>query len=519
MDARTVARTLRELAILLEASGREPRRARSYQTAARSIEGAGVDVAAMAREGRLTELPGVGARTASAIVTLVTEGCLPELEGLRARIPAELLSRLQSGLDDPEVDVVRLDQADHLAARLLSPVLAAGPVHLSPTGGLRRRTETIDGLTFLAAAPRPGPLLDALVAPFPPDRVRSRTPSCVTVCPPGCPPVTLRVVRPEAFAGALVRDTGSAVHLDALARRLAATGHRLEGDRLRGPDGPVAARSEAVIYTAAGLHWMPPEAREAADECERYELGSDPPTLVEVQDIQGLVHVHSTWSDGKDDLATLVGAARARGAGYLVITDHSQAASYARGLDRARLALQRAEIRRLDAQVDGLTIRQGIEADILPDGRLDLDPETLSSLDVVIGSLHAALDQDRDTLHRRLDRAFADPRLQILGHPSTRRLLERDPADLDLDRVAEAAKRHGVALEINGYPRRLDAGWDLVRRHRHTGLRFVVGADAHAASQLDHVRYGVEVARRGGLGPEAILNTGSWDRFRAALRR
>lgn len=519
MDARTVARSLRELGILLEAGGRDPRRARSYQTAARAIERAGADLPAMAAAGTLTDLDGIGARMAAAVTTLLDTGTLPELEALRSRVPAPLLERLQQDLAPATVERVRLDQADAIAARLLPAVLALGTSLASPTGGLRRRAETLDHLSLLVGADDAGPGLDAFGSQRGAGEVVAREPDRITVAPPGSPPVTLRVVPPARFAAALVHDTGSPAHLRVLGERLAASGHHLTGDGLHRDGAEVRVASEAEVYAHAGLHWMPPEAREDGDECARYDQGGDPPRLVEVADVVGLVHVHSTWSDGKDDLVTLVQAARARKARYLVITDHSQAASYAGGLDRNRLALQRAEIRRIDARVDDLTLLQGVEADILPDGRLDLDDATLDGLDLVIGSLHASLDQDRETLHRRLERAFENPRLAVLGHPSTRRLLERDPNALDLDRVAELARDRGVALEINGYPRRLDAGWELVRRHRDTGLGFVVGADAHAASQLEHVRYGVEVARRGGLGPGAVLNTRPFEELRERLRR
>jgi len=514
-----VARSLRELGILLEAGGRDPRRARSYQTAARVIERAGDELATRAAAGTLEELDGVGPRIAAAVTTLLDTGTLPELETLRSRLPPALLARLHEDLDPATVDRIRLDQADALAARLLPAVLDRAPALLSPTGALRRRAEIVHHLTLLAGADHAGPLLDRFASQEGAGEVVTRRADRVTVRPPASPPVTLRVVPADRFVPALVHDTGSPAHLELLSTRLAAGGHHLGEDGLHRDGAPVAVGSEAELYARAGLHWMPPEAREVADEGARYDLDARPPRLVEIDDVIGIVHVHSTWSDGKDDLVTLVQAARARKARYLVITDHSQAAAYAGGLDRGRLAHQRAEIRRIAARVDDLTLLQGVEADILPDGRLDLDDATLDGLDVVIGSLHAALDQDRDTLHRRLERAFENPRLQILGHPSTRRLLERAPAALDLDRVAELAHERGVTLEINGYPRRLDASWELVRRHRESGLRFVVGADAHAASQLEHVRYGVEVARRAGLGPDAVLNTRPVEELLTALER
>ena len=275
------------------------------------------------------------------------------------------------------------------------------------------------------------------------------------------------------------------------------------------------------MYEALGLQWVPPELREDRGEIAAAEKG-ELPRLIAIEDVKGDLHSHTVESDGRDTLEAMVEAARARGLEYLAVTEHSRAIPSPKrgtGMDEARCLEHIARIRSFQERAGDIRLLAGIEVDILPDGRLDMDDEVLAQLDVVVASLHSRLDMERSQMTERMLRAFENPRLQIWGHPLARLLLKRDPVALDVDRVIAEAVRRGIALEINCQPDRLDLPETYLRPARAAGARFVVSTDSHSVHAFANLRYGVGQARRGWLGPEDVWNTRDAERLLAALRR
>jgi DNA polymerase (family 10) len=335
--------------------------------------------------------------------------------------------------------------------------------------------------------------------------------------------VDLRPFAPESLGAALQYFTGSKDHNVRLRERAVRRGLKLnEYGVYRVETGErIAGETEEDVYAALGLAWIPPELREDRGEIAAAEAGALP-RLVETADVRGDLHSHTIESDGRDTLEAMVEAARRRGLQYLAVTEHSKAIpslKRGRGLDEPRCLEHIARVRAHQERVPDIRLLAGIEVDILPDGQLDMADEVLAQLDVVVGSLHSRLDMPRDEMTARVRRAFANPNLDIWGHPLARLLLQRDPVALDLDAVLEAAVVHGVALEVNCQPDRLDLPDHLMRAARDKGLRFVVSTDSHAVQHFESLTYGVLHARRGWLTADDVLNTRDAEGFLASLRR
>ena len=272
------------------------------------------------------------------------------------------------------------------------------------------------------------------------------------------------------------------------------------------------------MYAALGLAWVPPELREHRGELEAAALGRLP-CLVERTDLRGDLHMHTTTTDGKDDIESMARAARQFGYEYIAITDHSQALAMANGLDERRALEHARRIRDLNGRIEGLTLLAGIECDIRLDGTLDLADDCLAELDYVVASIHSGFGQDREAVTARVLRAMECPWVDTIGHPTGRILLRREPLPLDVEAVVEAAARHGVALEINSQVDRLDLGDVAARVARDRGVPLVIASDAHSQAALGVVRWGVQVARRAWAGADDVLNTRPLDALRRSLRR
>jgi DNA polymerase (family X) len=304
-----------------------------------------------------------------------------------------------------------------------------------------------------------------------------------------------------------------------VAALLAERGFALDGDRLvdeRHASVPVS--DEASLYSRAGLAFVPPELREGRGELDVAARG-EVPTLLEPADIRGVLHCHSTWSDGKASISEMADAARERGWSYIGITDHSQAAFYAGGLSRERVLAQHEEIDALNASRSDVRVLKGVEADILADGALDYDQDLLGRFDYVIGSVHSRFSMDRATMTARVLRALDDPHLTILGHPTGRLLLSREPFAIDLEAVLEKAGAVGVAVELNADPHRLDLDWRHIPQALRYGATIEIGPDAHSPKGLDHMATGIGIARKGGLAARDVLNARSADDVLAFARR
>jgi len=283
-------------------------------------------------------------------------------------------------------------------------------------------------------------------------------------------------------------------------------------------DGRVAGDTEEGIYEALELQWVPPELRENRGEIEAAAQNSLP-GLVTVDDLRGDLHMHTTVTDGRDDLETMAAAAHRRGHRYIAITEHSRALAMANGLDETRALEHAARVRALNGRYDGLTLLAGIECDILADGRLDLANDCLAELDLVIASVHSHFNQDEAQMTERVLRALECPWVDVLGHPTGRLLLRREPARLAIDSIVSAAARYGVALEINCQVDRLDLNDAHARFARERGVRLAISTDAHSAAALANQRWGVHTARRAWATPQDVLNARELEGMLASLRR
>ena len=559
MDPRTAAHVLAQIAAFLELRGESRFKARAYEQAARAIATLETDdLGALDRKGSLAGTRGVGPATLSVVRDLIESGESRYLEQLRAETPAGLLDlRSIPGLATAKIHVLHemldVDSVESLeaasrdgrlaklkgfgprtAAKILRGIelfRASGSLSLyhraaesgrsliaavrahpdvanaDIAGSLRRHRETIGDVDVVAACTR-DPL--AVAASF------ARGPGVRQVADGGTvsPSITymdgahlhLHCVLPRDFAVALWRATGSAEHVHAITERLAARGIALEGDAQRDAHGAVIdVADEAEVYTLAGLPFIPPEMREEGHELVLADSGRMP-HLLDLGDIRGALHCHTDYSDGKATIAEMAEAARDRGWSYIGITDHSQAAFYAGGMSRDKVLAQHEEIDALNSTLTGIRILKGIEADILADGTLDYDAQLLGRFDFVVGSVHSRFTMDRTTMTDRVLRALDDPHLTILGHPTGRLLLSREPYAIDMDAVLKKAGTLGVAVELNADPKRLDLDWRLIPRALEFGVTIAIGPDAHSTNGLDTVAIGVGMARKAGVEAKDVLN-------------
>ena len=571
-DKATVAQVLRDISLLLQMKGESVFRSRAYDTAADRIVGLGEDLGALVREGRLQELPGIGQATADKVSELVTTGKLAYFESLKAEFPPGVLELVrvpelgpkkalalarQLGVDGVDalekacregrvrqlpgfgekseaklldgialyrrtVNTRRLlGEALPVAERILESVKAApGVIRASLGGSVRRRAETIGDVDLIASAPDASAVFDAF----------SRSPEVAHIIGRGeskCSvrlherdlQVDLRVLPDEDFATALHHFTGSKGHhvrLRGLAQerglKISEWGvHDANGQKQSVPD-------EAALYRLLGMQYIPPELREDSGEIEAALAGKLPEDLVTLEDIQGAVHAHSTWSDGKNSLEEMARAAQALGLKYLTVTEHSQAAIYAGGLKEDDLRRQWDEIDRVNETVRGVRLLKGIEVDILESGALDYSDGILERLEVVIGSIHVRHGMDEEQMTRRLLQAFDNPHLHILGHPTGRLLQSREPYPLRMEAVLDKAAERGVVVEVNGKPERLDLKTEHVRQALQRGVKLVVSADAHKVADLGNLAFAVATARRGWARKGDILNTLPAEGFVDTLR-
>ncbi len=571
MDRLAIAHALREIGLLLELQGENPFKARAYERGARALEALGADLAPLVADGRLTELPGIGAALAGTIRELHLTGRSEQLDRLRAALPPGVIELSQvPGLSVPRIAAIHQalgitsieglrealeagrvrgvpgfgakTEAKILAAlqareahgeemllhrataegdALLAHVRAGADVgHAELAGALRRRTETVDRLVVAVSSNAPERAL-AHAAAYPPalppatptgDRVAFRIASGLLI--------EAEAVAPAAFPSLLHALTGSEGHRTRLAARAGELGLVLDRAGLARAKGGrrLPIKSEADLYRHLGLPYLPPEVREDGVDLETAAARCQTGGLVEASDIQGMVHCHSVYSDGGDTIEAMARAARAMGMRYMTLTDHSPTASYAGGLTVERLRRQWDEIAKAQERVEGLTILRGTESDILADGRLDYPDEILEQLDVVIASIHNRHRMDEAQMTRRLVQAMRHPCFKIWGHALGRYVLRRPPIPCRMEEVLDAAAESRVAIEVNGNPNRLDMEPRWQHEALRRGLRFVVSTDAHSTAELHNLRYGIDMARRGLLTARDVLNTRSVDEFRQAVR-
>lgn len=555
---------------LLEIEGAVRHRVLAYRRAAARVRSTPVSVAEMALAGRATDLPDIGATLQSKIVELARTGTIAALDAIRERVPEGLAAI--AGLEGigpkravalwRDLAVADLDQlAEAVAAGRLGDVSGFGPAtrdrlteqlaqraarggdhvervplgralplaeevaaalraavpgaRVEVAGSLRRGRESVHDIDIVAATGRPADLQDALAAHPAVERVLSRGDAAMAVATHLGVRIEMAIGPPESFGNLLQHATGSASHNVRLRELAVRRGLSVSQHGIAGPEATVTAADEEEVYAALGLAPIPPELREDAGEIEAAQRGPLP-RLVALSDIRGELHSHTTWSDGTLGVTAMVEAARAVGYGYLAISDHSRSLAMAGGLDPDRVRRQWEEIDEENARRSDITVLKATEVDILADGRIDFDDELLAGFDWVTASVHSALTQDAERITRRVLAAIESPFVDAIGHPTGRMLGRREPAPVDIDRLAEAAARTGTLLEINGQPRRLDLDSAMARRALAAGARLTIGADAHSAEALGYMRFGVLVARRAGARPEQVANTAEWPALAAA---
>ncbi|MDX6767014.1 MAG: DNA polymerase/3'-5' exonuclease PolX [Candidatus Methylacidiphilales bacterium] len=564
MDKSAVAAIFQEIALLLELRGENPFKTRAYQNAARSLETFPGDLATLVTEDRLGEIPGLGEALREKTTLLVRDGQLPYYDQLRASFAPGLLDLLHiPGLGPKKLkalhdqlgihDTASLQQAcedgrvaalagfgPKTAANLLAglaqrrafagqfrfgdvitraeeliELLRTHPdvIRVSLAGSLRRGKEVVKDMDLVASSKDPAAVIDAFAGLEGVVRVVARGETKCSVVFDNGLPCDLRVVADRDFPATLLHFTGSKEANVALRQRAIARGLKLSEYGLE-PDNPNQQSKiknqkfpdESALYKALGLDFIPPELRENLGEIEAAETGRLP-RLLEWTDLKGCFHNHTTASDGRNTLEEMASAAAELGLEYLGIADHSKSSVQANGLSSERLLAQVAEIHHRNKTRDDIHLFAGVECDILKDGTLDYGDDILAQLDYVVASVHSAFNQDADTMTRRIIRAVENEHVTLLGHPTGRLLLEREPYAINLDKVIDACAANGTWIELNANPFRLDMDWRYWRRARDKGVLCAINPDAHAVGQLGYLHLGARFARKGWLRREDVANT------------
>lgn len=565
MDRTAVARALEQIAAYMELKGENTFRVRAFTAAAKTVEGFPGELDVAIADGSLAEAKGIGPAILQIVAELVQTGRAEVLEQLREDVPPGLVEMLEiSGLGVSkirtihdtlgietlaELEVAARDgrlaalprfgartaenilkgitflrqasqwQLSHHAtheARAIAEALGRVPHVLSAhvAGAVRRRAEVVRDIVIVLVADVPSEEVFKQLAALPgASEIAGQDERRATLRLAGGSAAQVIITPPQNLGAVLVQATGSEEHLAALAQHGKAAGYNLAGTALWKGSQFIPTPTEDALYAALGLPWIPPELREGRDE-----LAAPVPRLLERGDLKGFLHCHTTYSDGSNSAAEIAAACRAEGYAYVGITDHSKAAAYAGGLGPEELRKQWAEIDALNASDPGIRVLKGIESDILIDGALDYPDELLAGFDFVIGSIHSRFNLSEREMTDRVCRALESPYMAILGHPTGRLLLSREPYPIDLDRVFEVAAAHRVAIEINADPHRLDLDWRVLARAKAAGVTISIGADAHNLAGLANVEFGVGIARKGGLGPDDILNCRDADGFLAFAR-
>jgi DNA polymerase (family 10) len=569
VDNLALARILAEIGDLLEIKNENPFKIRAYRNAADTIAHQGEPVAALSPEERLG-IPGVGKDLAAKIAEILDtgtcryhqdllqefpptildllhlqgvgpktvallyrgleirtlddleraarDGRIRELKGMGAKKEALILKALE---ERQRLSGRRLTSEAHdTAASLVAELRAHAPsADISIVGSMRRGCETCGDIDILAAGGPPS-LMQVFTGYRLVERILAHGDTKSSVLLWGGFQADLRLVAAESLGAAQQYFTGSKAHNIALRDRAIHRGMKLnEYGLFRVEDDvKIAGETEESIYEALGLAFVPPELRENRGEIAAAEARTLP-RLLQWEDLRGDLHMHTTATDGRADAETMARAAQAAGLQYIAITDHSRALAMANGLDEARALAHARDVRALNARLDGITVLAGIECDIRADGTMDLADDCLAELDIVIASVHSAFNQDDAQMTDRLLRAIACPWVDILGHPTGRMILKREPYKFDVERVFTAAAAAGVALEINSQADRLDLDDMHAKLARDRGVKLVIDSDAHSPMALGSTRWGAAVARRAWLEPGDVLNTRPLDEFRAGLRR
>ncbi len=553
-----MAAIFEEMADLLELQAANPFRVRAYRDAARTLLAWPEEMAERQRQGRpFTDLPGIGEDLAGKITDMLKEGRCAPLERLRAQFPHGITELLQvPGLGPKRVHTLYHELGVHSPAQLLAAA-REGSIRRIPgfgatsesriaqaitgylerasrwplarvtgeanallaqlrnapdvseavvAGSFRRRRDTVGDIDILVAAGQSRGAIESFCSFEESKRVLSRGTTRASVILRNGLQVDLRVVRPASFGSALVYFTGSKAHNLSLRRRAQASGLKINEYGVYDGDRRIAGNTEASVYAAVGLPFIPPELREDRGEFDA-AVNHKLPRLIERRDLRGDLHAHTDASDGLDTLENMAAAARDAGLTYLAITDHSRRLRIAHGLDDRRLHQQMAKIDLLNESMHDIVLLKGIEVDILPDGRLDLPDALLGQLDLVVGAIHSAFDLPAKKQTDRILRAMDHPHFSILAHPNGRLLGTRSPYPFDFERIVRHARERGCHLELNAQPERLDLFDTQCRLAKDAGVAIAISSDAHRTADFNWLEFGIGQARRGWLEAPDVLNT------------
>lgn len=570
-----IASKLEEIGTLLRLAGENDFKAIAFDRAARTIEGMQEEISIYIRQRKLTDISGIGKSIAEDIYAFAETGEIPILKKLREQVPQDLIKWLAisglgpkkiykihhelgitkmeelkekcedgsvaalSGMGDKSAEKIlnsiawmeqfsercRLDEAMEISERLMETLTSLdGVQEISVAGSLRRRLETIGDVDILIAADteKAASIFEVFISHPSVVEVLGKGDTKSSVRTKEGRQVDLRIVKPEEFGAALMYFTGSKEHNVAMRQRarerdMALNEYglfKLDEKGNTNFDAPVESKTEASIYEKLGLHYIIPELREDRNDFNWF-ADNNSPDLVEIGDIKGVLHAHSTWSDGKKSLEDMARACIERGYSYLGITDHSRTAAYAGGLSTDRVQKQWKEIDALNERFikENIAFRifKGIESDILQDGSLDYPDDILKGFDFVIASVHASLEMPPDKMLDRYKKAIEHPCCTMVGHPTARLLLRRDGSKVDINRLIEYAATHNTAIEINASPWRLDLDWRYGQKAKKEGLMSAICPDAHDIEGIDDIKYGVDIARKGWYDKHRILNTKTTD--------
>ncbi len=570
MQNSEISRLFDDLADLLEIDGANAFRLRAYRNAARLISDLPEPMADIVADSERSpdELSGIGKDLAKKIVTIVETGSLPQLEEMQEKIPAGVVDMLRlPGLGPKkaavlfhDLSITNLDELKAAAeqgqihslkgfgkktetsileglaraqesigrvfladakpqADAIVDSLAKLPSvkQISTAGSLRRRRETVGDLDVLITADDSTEPMNALAEHELIEQVLARGDTKQRVRLRSGLEMDLRVVPEESYGAALQYFTGSKDHNIVIRRRAQDRGLKINEYGVYRGDESIAGRTEEDVYAAVDLPWIPPELREDRGEIERAENNALP-TLIELSDIRGDLHMHTTATDGTATIAEMAAAAKARKLKYIAITDHSKRVTMAGGLDADRLRAHWKEIEKVNAATSGIEILRGIECDILEDATLDLPDDVLAEADWVIAVLHYGLKQPQAQIHERLLTAIKNPHVNIIGHPTGRLIGKRPGAEMNISEILKAAADHGVMMEINAHPSRLDLNDTSAAAAKDLKIPIVISTDAHAVTGFDVLQYGIYQARRAGLEKKDVANTRTWAQFKKLLR-
>ncbi len=557
MKNKELADLFGKMADILEFQGENPFKISAYRKASRILDDLTQDIREVAEGGKLREIPGIGEGMAQKIEEYLKTGKVAKFEEVRRGIPDELIAMMEipgmgpktlaiihkergisnlsqlekaveegilislPGMGEKKVENIKrgiqllkqskgrmnLGMAFPIAKRIVEKLREeTGSEKIEWAGSLRRMKETIGDIDILATGGHPDQIIQAFTHLPEVKQVLASGETKASVIVEGGLQIDLRVVEEDSYGAALQYFTGSKAHNIHLRGIAKAKGIKINEYGVFKGEKKIGGKEEREVYQALGMVWIAPELREDRGEIEAAQ-GKSLPNLIEESEIKGDLHIHSNWSDGSSPIEEVARAAQKKGYQYVVICDHTQSLKITHGLNEERLIKQMEEIDQLNAKMKGFRILKGAEVDILSDGNLDLSEKMLERLDMVIAAVHSGFKQAREKMTKRIVKALENPFVHVLAHPSGRLLGSREPYEIEMDEIMEAAHKNGKALEINAYYERLDLDDIYCRKAKEMGIRLAIGTDTHHLDQMWMMSLGVAVARRGWLETQDVLNT------------